>query len=89
MFLETLKRFPLVRPTYHFILAFCAALFYGFPSRKLFVIGVTGTKGKTTVLELMNAMLEASGERVALLSSTTVKISGERKENPWDMTMPG
>jgi UDP-N-acetylmuramoyl-L-alanyl-D-glutamate--2,6-diaminopimelate ligase len=37
---------------YHFFLAFLGALLYGFPSRNLIVIGVTGTNGKSTVVEM-------------------------------------
>ncbi|HOK20771.1 MAG TPA: hypothetical protein PLS18_01050, partial [Candidatus Paceibacterota bacterium] len=44
---------------YHYCLVFLAALYYGFPSKDLIVIGITGTKGKTTVAELLNAFLEA------------------------------
>ncbi|MFA5766828.1 MAG: hypothetical protein WC919_02815 [Candidatus Paceibacterota bacterium] len=40
---------------YHFLLAFFGALIYGFPSRKLKVIGVTGTNGKTTVVNMTAA----------------------------------
>jgi UDP-N-acetylmuramoyl-L-alanyl-D-glutamate--2,6-diaminopimelate ligase len=38
---------------YHFILAFLGALIYGFPSKKLILIGVTGTNGKTTTTEMI------------------------------------
>jgi UDP-N-acetylmuramoylalanyl-D-glutamate--2,6-diaminopimelate ligase (EC 6.3.2.13) len=48
---------------YHYFLVFLAALYYGFPSKKLIVIGITGTKGKTTVAELLNAFLEACGKK--------------------------
>ncbi|MBU2220061.1 hypothetical protein KJ665_02860, partial [Patescibacteria group bacterium] len=44
--------------TYHFALVFFGALVYGFPSRKLKVIGVTGTKGKSTVVMLAGRILE-------------------------------
>ena len=42
-------------------------------ARNLFVIGVTGTKGKTTTLELINAILENAGKRTALISSLAHK----------------
>lgn len=62
---------------------------FGFPSRKLFVIGVTGTKGKSTVLELINATLEAAGKRTALLSSVRRKVCAHDAANLSDNTMPG
>jgi len=36
-------------------------IFFGCPSQKLTLIAITGTKGKTTTLELLNAILEAAG----------------------------
>ncbi len=74
---------------YHFLLAFFAAVFYSFPSRRIFVIGVTGTKGKTTILELLNAILERAGKKTALLSSLRVKIGEESEKNILGNTMPG
>lgn len=96
--LERIKRFPLVRIfyklpglvwLYHFILALLGAMLYGQPSKKIFVIGVTGTKGKTTVLEILNAILESAGKKTALISSLRAKIGGESTKNALDNTMPG
>jgi len=74
---------------YHYCLAFLGTFFYGFPSRKLTVIGITGTSGKSTVAELISAILEQAGNKVALISSIKFKV-GEREEpNKLKMTMPG
>lgn len=74
---------------YHFLWALGAAIFYGFPSRRLTVIGVTGTKGKTTVTEMLAKILEASGVKIAVANGLRFKI-GEREEpNLLKMTMPG
>ncbi|MBX9906738.1 UDP-N-acetylmuramoyl-L-alanyl-D-glutamate--2,6-diaminopimelate ligase [Patescibacteria group bacterium] len=79
----------LLRPPYHYILTLCGAVFYGFPSREITVIGVTGTKGKSTVTELIAAIFEADGKRTAVASTIRFKI-GERSEpNLYKMTMPG
>ncbi|KKU14989.1 MAG: UDP-N-acetylmuramoyl-L-alanyl-D-glutamate-2,6-diaminopimelate ligase, partial [Parcubacteria group bacterium GW2011_GWB1_45_9] len=74
---------------YHFTLAFLGALVYRFPSRKIFVLGVTGTKGKSTVLELISAIFEEAGKKTALLSSVRVKIGKDSAKNKSSTTMPG
>jgi len=78
-----------VRPGYHFAFAFLSALWYRFPSRKLFIIGVTGTKGKTSVIELINVILEEAGYTTAFLSTLRFKIAEESYDNLLKMTMPG
>ncbi len=83
------RLFTMLQPLYHFLWAFFSALWYCFPSRKLVVVGVTGTKGKTTVVELIHSILEASGAKVASLSSLRFKIGGREIRNEFKMTMPG
>lgn len=74
---------------YHFLWALGAALWFGFPSKKLTVIGVTGTKGKTTVTELLGKILEASGAKVAIANGLHFKIADREEPNLLKMTMPG
>ncbi len=80
---------PGVSRTYHFMWAWAGAKIHRNPSRKIFVIGVTGTKGKTTTLELINAILEHAGKRTALLSSLRMKIGDTSRKNPTGNSMPG
>ncbi len=81
--------FRALRPAYHFILAWTAAVWHGFPSRRLTVIGVTGTNGKTTVAHLLHDLFSAAGFRVGSLSSLRFRIGDEERPNLLKMTMPG
>lgn len=83
------KNFRFLMLLYHFFWSFIGAFIYWFPSRKIFVIGVTGTKGKTTTLELINAILEAAGKKTALISSLRIKIGEKSQRNLIGNSMPG
>ena len=74
---------------YHFILAFLGALIYGFPSKKLILIGVTGTNGKTTTTEMIASIFEKAGKKIALSNSVRFKIKDKEEINKLRMTMPG
>ncbi len=63
----------------------CAA-FYGNPSDKLTVIGITGTKGKTTTTYMIKSMLEAAGHKTGLIG-TIESIVGD-KVTPANNTTP-
>lgn len=81
--------FTLVQPTYHLILTTIAAFYYRFPSRHITVIGVTGTKGKSTVTELINTVFEAHGVRTAVAGTIRFKVGEATEPNLYKMTMPG
>ncbi|MDO8481868.1 MAG: UDP-N-acetylmuramyl-tripeptide synthetase [bacterium] len=74
---------------YHFGLSGLGALLYRFPSRKIIVIGVTGTKGKSSTTELLNSIFEEAGHKTALLNSIRIKIGEMSEPNLLRMTMPG
>lgn len=74
---------------YHFNLALLSALRYGQPANQLFVIGVTGTKGKSTTVEIINTILEEAGYTTALAGTIRFKIGKVSKPNLFKMTMPG
>ncbi len=74
---------------YHYLLALLGAIFYGFPARKLEVIAVTGTKGKSSVVELVSALLDEAGYKTAHASTIHFKIGETKERNLHKMTMPG
>lgn len=74
---------------YHFALALAAALSCGFPSRKLKVIGITGTNGKSTAAIMIAKILEIAGYKTALSSSIEFRIGNRSWKNRSRMTMPG
>lgn len=93
--LYTIKKFipkPLfdaLAPIYHYLLALSGAVLYRFPSRKLAVLGVTGTKGKSSTTEMLNAIFEAAGYKTAILGTIRFKVGDKSEPNLRKMTMPG
>lgn len=77
----------LVVPDTRQALVTIATRFYGHPSRKLKLLGVTGTNGKTTTSYLLKAILEAAGQRVGLLGTIVYQIGGRLV--PSTNTTPG
>jgi len=74
---------------YHFLLTFFGAVIYRFPARKLKVIGVTGTNGKSTTVEFITKIFEEAGINIASQSSIRFKIKDKEWPNTYKMTMPG
>ncbi|MBI5654170.1 UDP-N-acetylmuramyl-tripeptide synthetase [Candidatus Uhrbacteria bacterium] len=75
--------------SYHLALAYLAAARYGFPSKKMAIIGITGTKGKTTTANFVWAALTGAGFKTGLIGTANIRIGETEKMNEYHMTMPG
>ncbi|TAK96742.1 UDP-N-acetylmuramoyl-L-alanyl-D-glutamate--2,6-diaminopimelate ligase [Patescibacteria group bacterium] len=67
-----------VKNWYHLGQAIAANVWHGFPSRQIKVIGVTGTNGKTTTVQMITRILEENGQKVAMVSTINFKL-GEKE----------
>ncbi|MBS3903470.1 MAG: UDP-N-acetylmuramyl-tripeptide synthetase [Anaplasmataceae bacterium] len=74
---------------YHYSLAILGALFFGYPSRKMVVVGVTGTSGKSTTVSVLAHLLESAGHRSGFAGTIGFKIGNHFKLNDRKMTMLG
>ncbi|MFA5134146.1 MAG: Mur ligase family protein [Patescibacteria group bacterium] len=84
-----IKKMKILRSIYHYLWAIAAAVVFGFPAKKMFVLGITGTKGKTTSVYLIHHILESAGRKAAMLSTAEIKIGKETEKNLTGNTMPG
>ena len=98
MDLERIKELPVVSTlynmagllsAYHWVMAFLGALAYGFPSRRMRVIGITGTKGKTTTCNLVAQLLSAAGHNVGMATTVNFTIGNREWTNDTRQTMLG
>lgn len=69
-------------------LAYLSASFYGFPARRLVMIGVTGTDGKTTTANLIYQILQAAGLRTGMISTVNALIGEVALDTGFHVTTP-
>ncbi|MEK6839354.1 MAG: UDP-N-acetylmuramyl-tripeptide synthetase, partial [Nanoarchaeota archaeon] len=75
-----------IKNIYHFGIAIFANIWFGFPSRRLTVIGVTGTDGKTTTTSLIYHILKTAGLKVSMISSVSAVIDNKQYSLPFHVT---
>ncbi len=74
---------------YHFLWVFFGAIRYNFSSRKLTVIGVTGTNGKTSVCNMVHSLLTQAGFKTGMTTTANFKIGEKEWINDKKQTMVG
>ena len=77
-----------VKNIYHLLRAFTACIYFGFPSKKLTVIGVTGTDGKTTTSHMIYEILKSANKKVSLISSIHAQIGEKTYDTGFHVTTP-
>ncbi|GAB0175064.1 MAG: UDP-N-acetylmuramoyl-L-alanyl-D-glutamate--2,6-diaminopimelate ligase [Candidatus Altimarinota bacterium] len=77
-----------IRLTWHYLMGWLAYLSSGNPAKDMIVIGVTGTKGKTTTCNLIAKGLSANGKKIAMFTTVNMIIGDIEEENTLKMTTP-
>lgn len=77
-----------IRITYHYVRGVIAFWLSGDPARDMIVIGITGTKWKTTTTNLIAKGLQKAGKKVAMFSTVNISINWETEDNNMKMTTP-
>ncbi len=88
-FINYFFNLPIINKIYHFSISFLGALIYGYPSNKMLVIGVTGTKGKSTVSYLIYQILNLSGYKCGIISTPLIGDGNKIWPNKSKQTMLG
>jgi UDP-N-acetylmuramoyl-L-alanyl-D-glutamate--2,6-diaminopimelate ligase len=77
-----------IRLLWHRCKGMAAVVRYGFPARRLTVIGVTGTDGKTTTVGMVAHILHENGIKAGSLSTACFSVDGNVEWNPTQKTSP-
>ena len=81
--------FRSLKGLYHLLSAIFSAFLFRMPSRRIIVIGVTGTDGKTTTTTLIYEILKSAGLKVSMVSSVHAIVGGKTYDTGFHVTTPG
>lgn len=79
----------IIRPIYHGLIAQLATTYFGNPSKTLFVIGITGTAGKSTTAMMLAKILNSVGQRTGYITTAGSDVGQGFITNSQGMSMPG
>ena len=74
---------------FHYTESIAAAQKYKKPSEGMIVIGIVGSKGKTTTANMLWSILTADGNKVGLIGTANIRYGSKEEMNPYHMTLPG
>src|SRR5262245_35398911 len=70
------------------VLAVFCNIVFGFPGRKIRVVGVTGTDGKTTTTSLIYHILQSAGRKTAMVTTVGAVVGGKTLDTGFHVTTP-
>jgi UDP-N-acetylmuramoyl-L-alanyl-D-glutamate--2,6-diaminopimelate ligase len=70
-----------IRRLWHLVKGVVAAFVHHFPGKKMVIIGITGTNGKTTTCHMLEHILRSAGKNVAMISTVELRKNGKVKPN--------
>ena len=73
-----------IKLPYHFARSHTAAIAHGYPAKKMLIIGITGTKGKTSTANFVWSVLRAGGYKTGLISTAIFRYDSVEELNPYD-----
>lgn len=77
-----------LRPKYHGFMALFASFYYGRPSEKMIIIGITGTAGKSTTTAMLSHILNFAGKRTGYITTVDFFDCQEHHVNKHGLSMP-